>query len=131
MLGLDQCSKTTESKSHYSQFVFFFFKKKILRFNTVWLQCRFYVLETSRPNRLAIIRYIIIINIIIIIIYRTRVLQIWVCVDLIRYCGQVCTEICDHLHIELFRISPQPHAADRNGAALRRSTRSKKHNSPN
>ncbi|CAG9792249.1 unnamed protein product [Diatraea saccharalis] len=31
---------------------------------------------------------------------------IWVCVDLVRYCSQVCLEICDHLHIHLFRITP-------------------------
>ncbi|XP_013175152.1 PREDICTED: cholinephosphotransferase 1 isoform X4 [Papilio xuthus] len=34
---------------------------------------------------------------------------IWVCVDLIRYCGQICLEICDHLKIRLFRI-PHPGA---------------------
>ncbi|XP_059059478.1 cholinephosphotransferase 1 isoform X4 [Achroia grisella] len=40
---------------------------------------------------------------------------IWVCIDLVRYCGQICLEICDHLKIQLFRISP-PSAAppDRN-----------------
>ncbi|XP_018572667.1 cholinephosphotransferase 1 isoform X3 [Anoplophora glabripennis] len=32
---------------------------------------------------------------------------IWVSVDLMRYCYQICQEICDHLHIELFRI-PYP-----------------------
>ncbi|XP_045533837.1 cholinephosphotransferase 1 isoform X2 [Papilio machaon] len=35
---------------------------------------------------------------------------IWVCVDLIRYCGQICLEICDHLKICLFRI-PHPGAS--------------------
>ncbi|XP_063379765.1 cholinephosphotransferase 1 isoform X4 [Cydia fagiglandana] len=35
---------------------------------------------------------------------------IWVCVDLVRYCGQVCMEICAHLKIALFRI-PYPPAA--------------------
>ncbi|KPJ16244.1 Cholinephosphotransferase 1 [Papilio machaon] len=54
---------------------------------------------------------------------------IWVCVDLIRYCGQICLEICDHLKICLFRI-PHPGAsapsmlasahAERNGTAARR-----------
>ncbi|XP_022921035.2 choline/ethanolaminephosphotransferase 1 isoform X2 [Onthophagus taurus] len=29
---------------------------------------------------------------------------IWVTFDLYRYCYQICHEICDHLHIELFRI---------------------------
>ncbi|XP_026745966.1 cholinephosphotransferase 1 isoform X3 [Trichoplusia ni] len=29
---------------------------------------------------------------------------IWVCVDLVRYCGQICLEICGHLKIQLFRI---------------------------
>ncbi|XP_063530408.1 cholinephosphotransferase 1 isoform X5 [Cydia strobilella] len=33
---------------------------------------------------------------------------IWVCVDLVRYCGQVCTEICAHLRIALFRIPSPP-----------------------
>ncbi|XP_073967248.1 choline/ethanolaminephosphotransferase 1 bbc isoform X2 [Choristoneura fumiferana] len=31
---------------------------------------------------------------------------IWVCVDLTRYCGQICLEICEHLKIKLFRITP-------------------------
>ena len=31
-------------------------------------------------------------------------LQIWVTLDLLRYSAQVCTEICDHLNIQLFRI---------------------------
>ncbi|XP_050679835.1 cholinephosphotransferase 1 isoform X1 [Leptidea sinapis] len=31
---------------------------------------------------------------------------IWVCVDLMRYCGQICLEICAHLNIQLFRITP-------------------------
>ncbi|KAH9638250.1 hypothetical protein HF086_013688 [Spodoptera exigua] len=30
---------------------------------------------------------------------------IWVCVDLVRYCGQICLEICAHLRIQLFRIT--------------------------
>ncbi|KAM3958133.1 choline/ethanolaminephosphotransferase 1 bbc isoform 1-T1 [Aphomia sociella] len=29
---------------------------------------------------------------------------IWVCIDLMRYCGQICLEICEHLKIQLFRI---------------------------
>lgn len=33
--------------------------------------------------------------------------QIWVTLDLMRYCTQICFEICDFLHIELFRI-PYP-----------------------
>uniref|UniRef100_A0A2A4J7T5 diacylglycerol cholinephosphotransferase n=1 Tax=Heliothis virescens TaxID=7102 RepID=A0A2A4J7T5_HELVI len=36
---------------------------------------------------------------------------IWVCVDLVRYCGQICLEICTHLRIQLFRIAPAPAAA--------------------
>ncbi|KAL3266412.1 hypothetical protein HHI36_010588 [Cryptolaemus montrouzieri] len=32
---------------------------------------------------------------------------VWVSFDLLRYCYQICTEICDYLHIELFRI-PYP-----------------------
>ncbi|XP_054269905.1 choline/ethanolaminephosphotransferase 1 isoform X5 [Macrosteles quadrilineatus] len=35
---------------------------------------------------------------------------IWVTLDLIRYSGQVCKEICDYLHIELFRIPVKEHA---------------------
>ncbi|CAH2979154.1 unnamed protein product [Chilo suppressalis] len=31
---------------------------------------------------------------------------IWVCLDLVRYSGQVCLEICAHLNIHLFRITP-------------------------
>ncbi|XP_075972334.1 choline/ethanolaminephosphotransferase 1 bbc isoform X5 [Anticarsia gemmatalis] len=42
---------------------------------------------------------------------------LWVCSDLIRYCGQICLEICDHLKIQLFRISPlaseRPERAER------------------
>uniref|UniRef100_A0AAG5DHC2 diacylglycerol cholinephosphotransferase n=1 Tax=Anopheles atroparvus TaxID=41427 RepID=A0AAG5DHC2_ANOAO len=33
---------------------------------------------------------------------------LWCTVDLIRYCGQVCLEICDYLKIELFRIPFPP-----------------------
>lgn len=33
--------------------------------------------------------------------------MIWVTFDLLRYSAQICSEICDHLHIELFRI-PYP-----------------------
>lgn len=46
---------------------------------------------------------------------------VWVCVDLVRYCGQICLEICEHLKIQLFRI-PAAGAAppDRNGTAARR-----------
>ncbi|CAH0721391.1 unnamed protein product, partial [Brenthis ino] len=33
---------------------------------------------------------------------------VWVCADLIRYCGQICLEICDHLKIRLFRIPYPP-----------------------
>ncbi|KAJ0179614.1 hypothetical protein K1T71_005326 [Dendrolimus kikuchii] len=40
---------------------------------------------------------------------------VWVCVDLIRYCGQICLEICDHLKIRLFRI-PYPPAVGLPGA---------------
>ncbi|XP_055628829.1 cholinephosphotransferase 1 isoform X4 [Toxorhynchites rutilus septentrionalis] len=34
--------------------------------------------------------------------------MLWCCVDLIRYCGQVCLEICTYLKIELFRIPYPP-----------------------
>ncbi|XP_035898453.1 cholinephosphotransferase 1 isoform X5 [Anopheles stephensi] len=33
---------------------------------------------------------------------------LWCTIDLIRYCGQVCLEICDYLKIELFRIPYPP-----------------------
>ncbi|XP_053671489.1 cholinephosphotransferase 1 [Anopheles nili] len=33
---------------------------------------------------------------------------LWCTFDLIRYCGQVCLEICDYLKIELFRIPYPP-----------------------
>ncbi|XP_022829552.1 cholinephosphotransferase 1 isoform X5 [Spodoptera litura] len=36
---------------------------------------------------------------------------IWVCVDLMRYCGQICLEICGHLRIQLFRITSPPAGA--------------------
>ncbi|XP_037297503.1 cholinephosphotransferase 1 isoform X3 [Manduca sexta] len=49
---------------------------------------------------------------------------IWVCVDLVRYCGQICLEICEHLKIQLFRIpypavgvAPPKPPADRNAAS--------------
>lgn len=34
--------------------------------------------------------------------------MIWCTLDLMRYCSQVCLEICDHLNIELFRIPYPP-----------------------
>ncbi|XP_046486177.1 cholinephosphotransferase 1 isoform X3 [Neodiprion pinetum] len=34
---------------------------------------------------------------------------IWVTLDLLRYCSQVCLEICDHLKIRLFRIPTGGH----------------------
>ncbi|XP_055856675.1 choline/ethanolaminephosphotransferase 1 isoform X4 [Episyrphus balteatus] len=33
---------------------------------------------------------------------------IWGTQDLLRYCSQVCLEICDHLHIQLFKIPYPP-----------------------
>ncbi|XP_050362460.1 cholinephosphotransferase 1 isoform X2 [Nymphalis io] len=33
---------------------------------------------------------------------------IWVVANLMRYCGQICLEICDHLKIHLFRITYPP-----------------------
>ncbi|CAK1578867.1 unnamed protein product [Parnassius mnemosyne] len=33
---------------------------------------------------------------------------IWVCIDFMRYCGQICLEICDHLKIRLFWIPYPP-----------------------
>uniref|UniRef100_A0A1E1WRI2 Uncharacterized protein n=2 Tax=Pectinophora gossypiella TaxID=13191 RepID=A0A1E1WRI2_PECGO len=63
---------------------------------------------------------------------------IWVCVDLVRYCGQICLEICDHLKIQLFRIPypPPPQQAkpsttqtDRNGTNRRQPPRHAKRGS--
>ncbi|XP_051168879.1 choline/ethanolaminephosphotransferase 1 isoform X2 [Leptopilina boulardi] len=34
---------------------------------------------------------------------------IWVTLDLMRYCSQVCIEICEHLNIQLFRIPVMDH----------------------
>ncbi|XP_014255455.1 cholinephosphotransferase 1 isoform X2 [Cimex lectularius] len=36
---------------------------------------------------------------------------VWVCFDLLRYSRQVCLEICDHMHIQLFRIVPNQNPA--------------------
>lgn len=38
--------------------------------------------------------------------------QVWVSFELLRYSAQICIEICDHLHIELFKI-PYPGAPQR------------------
>nr|XP_014285947.1 cholinephosphotransferase 1 isoform X3 [Halyomorpha halys] len=42
---------------------------------------------------------------------------VWVLLDLIRYSYQVCHEICDHMRIKLFSITPvtNPVAANKNG----------------
>uniref|UniRef100_A0AAG5DHZ7 diacylglycerol cholinephosphotransferase n=1 Tax=Anopheles atroparvus TaxID=41427 RepID=A0AAG5DHZ7_ANOAO len=44
---------------------------------------------------------------------------LWCTVDLIRYCGQVCLEICDYLKIELFRIPfpPKPVMTSQDGSS--------------
>ncbi|XP_074033133.1 choline/ethanolaminephosphotransferase 1 bbc isoform X2 [Leptinotarsa decemlineata] len=42
--------------------------------------------------------------------------MIWVSIDLIRYCHQICEEICDYLHIELFRI-PYPSGTSKMSSA--------------
>ncbi|XP_038213617.1 cholinephosphotransferase 1 isoform X3 [Zerene cesonia] len=50
---------------------------------------------------------------------------VWVCIELVRYCGQICLEICEHLHIQLFRIASPPRAkpaADRNDWELSKVT---------
>uniref|UniRef100_A0A0A9X3L2 Choline/ethanolaminephosphotransferase 1 n=1 Tax=Lygus hesperus TaxID=30085 RepID=A0A0A9X3L2_LYGHE len=58
---------------------------------------------------------------------------IWVSIDLFRYSSQVCIEICDHMHIMLFRITPStiPQATtNKNGTSSVtnfRQTRSRKH----
>ncbi|XP_068145309.1 cholinephosphotransferase 1 isoform X1 [Drosophila tropicalis] len=69
---------------------------------------------------------------------------IWGTQDLLRYCSQVCLEICQHLHIDLFRIpytpkgsAPHPATAsvssqsnfggnaDKNGGTTHRKSKSK------
>uniref|UniRef100_A0A1L8DYA7 diacylglycerol cholinephosphotransferase n=2 Tax=Nyssomyia neivai TaxID=330878 RepID=A0A1L8DYA7_9DIPT len=40
----------------------------------------------------------------------------WCTFDLIKYCSQVCVEICNHLNIELFKITPQLHGVQPSGA---------------
>ncbi|KAH8285006.1 hypothetical protein KR054_003835 [Drosophila jambulina] len=71
---------------------------------------------------------------------------IWGTQDLLRYCAQVCLEICQHLRIDLFRIPYTPKgqslpshpatasvssqsnfAADKNGGAAHRKSKSKPH----
>lgn len=52
---------------------------------------------------------------------------IWATFDLLRYSAQVCREICDYLHIELFRIKPVDHSglqANRNGMTVNTSSSS-------
>lgn len=65
--------------------------------------------------------------------------MVWVTLDLIRYSTQICREICEHLHIELFSISyagvsqriPTPTTTvptEKNGTAARSlKTRSRKY----
>ncbi|XP_063973010.1 choline/ethanolaminephosphotransferase 1 isoform X4 [Diachasmimorpha longicaudata] len=55
---------------------------------------------------------------------------IWVTFDFIRYCSQVCLEICDHLKIMLFRIpySTDSVTGEKNGTSrTQRQRPSKKH----
>ncbi|KAJ6645749.1 Choline/ethanolaminephosphotransferase 1 [Pseudolycoriella hygida] len=68
--------------------------------------------------------------------------MIWCTWDLMRYCSQVCLEICEHLNIQLFRIPYPPrlptnptttapvtssnNTSDRNGLSAKRQTRSSK-----
>ncbi|KAM8714130.1 hypothetical protein ACLKA7_014305 [Drosophila subpalustris] len=64
----------------------------------------------------------------------------WGTQDLLRYCAQVCLEICQHLRIDLFRIPYSPKGsittsvgsqsslgADKNGGASHRKSKSKAH----
>ncbi|XP_032596774.1 cholinephosphotransferase 1 isoform X4 [Drosophila grimshawi] len=64
----------------------------------------------------------------------------WSTQDLLRYCAQVCLEICHHLRIELFRIPYSPKVsntisvgsqsnfgADKNGGTSHRKSKSKAH----
>ncbi|XP_065334048.1 cholinephosphotransferase 1 isoform X2 [Cloeon dipterum] len=47
--------------------------------------------------------------------------MLWATFDLLRYCRQVCLEICDFLNIELFHIKPVLASKDgeKNGTAIR------------
>lgn len=52
---------------------------------------------------------------------------IWVTLDLMRYCSQVCIEICEHLNIQLFRIPVIDHRtssqqAEKNGTTTSTTT---------
>ncbi|XP_030557656.1 cholinephosphotransferase 1-like isoform X1 [Drosophila novamexicana] len=64
----------------------------------------------------------------------------WGTQDLLRYCAQVCLEICQHLRIDLFRIPYGPKVlntssvgsqsnvgADKNGGTSHRKSKSKAH----
>lgn len=67
--------------------------------------------------------------------------QVWVTLDLLLYSARICKEICDYLHIELFRIMPKEslsHHTTKNGTQVNtvssnmdkgagRTTRSKRH----
>ncbi|KAK4315782.1 hypothetical protein Pmani_013020 [Petrolisthes manimaculis] len=60
------------------------------------------------------------------------VVCVYVIYDVIKYCREVCLEICSHLHIKLFTIVPKyPHgtklssAAEKNGSSTKYNTRSK------
>lgn len=46
---------------------------------------------------------------------------IWVTFDLIRYCAQICHEICEYLHVELFRI-PYPGGPPRRTLSMQNTT---------
>uniref|UniRef100_A0A1A9WIS2 diacylglycerol cholinephosphotransferase n=1 Tax=Glossina brevipalpis TaxID=37001 RepID=A0A1A9WIS2_9MUSC len=43
---------------------------------------------------------------------------IWATQDLMRYCAQVCLEICAHLHIDLFTIPYPPRTAVNQGTSM-------------
>lgn len=58
---------------------------------------------------------------------------IWVTLDLLRYCAQVCIEICEHLNIQLFRIPvmdqrPSSQLSEKNGTNRSQRTRLQKKN---
>lgn len=57
---------------------------------------------------------------------------IWVCANLMRYCGLICLEICEHLKINLFRIPypPQAPASPKHNAngTNRRASKTKRFN---
>lgn len=52
------------------------------------------------------------------IFFNDLFVQVWVSFDLLRYCSQICQEICEYLRIELFRIPYHPGVQMKQAAPL-------------